>query len=101
MSVKHSGGSKLSTFKGNKTPSTSHTAGVCDYCHMTGHIKDKCFCLHGYPNWHRIFGKPKPKPRLNLSNAGTRPVTTAQVNTMTASGAAGAESFTWAMQATN
>lgn len=41
---------------------------VCDYCHMSGHTKDKCYCLHGYPSWHKLFGKPKPKPRLASSN---------------------------------
>lgn len=37
---------------------------VCDYCHMSGHLKDKCYCIHGYPSWHQLFGKPKPKPKL-------------------------------------
>ncbi|WOH03984.1 hypothetical protein DCAR_0623389 [Daucus carota subsp. sativus] len=41
---------------------------VCDFCHMPGHLKDKCYCIHGYPSWHRLFGKPKPKPK----NAGQR-----------------------------
>ncbi|KAL8144668.1 hypothetical protein AgCh_003023 [Apium graveolens] len=33
---------------------------------MTGHTKDICYCLHGYPTWHKLHGKPKPKPK-NLS----------------------------------
>ncbi|XP_074352914.1 uncharacterized protein LOC141692072 [Apium graveolens] len=37
---------------------------VCDYCHMTGHLRDKCYCIHGYPSWHKLFGKPKPKPKF-------------------------------------
>ncbi|XP_074347150.1 uncharacterized protein LOC141685979 [Apium graveolens] len=35
----------------------------CDFCQMTGHNRDKCFCIHGFPEWHRMYGKPKPKPR--------------------------------------
>lgn len=31
---------------------------------MTGHLKEKCYCIHGYPSWHKLFGKPKPKPKL-------------------------------------
>lgn len=38
---------------------------ICDFCHMTGHLKDKCYFIHGYPSWHKLFGKPKPKPRLS------------------------------------
>ena len=30
---------------------------------MPGHAKDQCFCLHGYPEWHKLYGKSKPKPR--------------------------------------
>lgn len=36
---------------------------ICDFCHMSGHLKEKCYCIHGYPSWHRFFGKPKPKPK--------------------------------------
>lgn len=32
---------------------------------MQGHSKEKCFCVVGYPSWHRLFGKPKPKPRFS------------------------------------
>ncbi|XP_074367025.1 uncharacterized protein LOC141707640 [Apium graveolens] len=42
---------------------TADTPVYCEYCHMTGHVKDKCFCLHGYPVWHKMHGKPKPKPK--------------------------------------
>lgn len=35
----------------------------CDFCQTTGHSREKCFCIHGYPEWHKMFGKPKPKPR--------------------------------------
>ncbi|XP_074377150.1 uncharacterized protein LOC141718671 [Apium graveolens] len=37
---------------------------ICEYCQMSGHLKDKCFCVVGYPSWHRLYGKPKPKPRF-------------------------------------
>lgn len=36
---------------------------------MTGHTKEKCYCIHGYPSWHKLFGKPKPKPRFASANA--------------------------------
>lgn len=49
---------------------SSDTSVFCDYCQNTGHAKEKCFCLHGYPDWHRLHGKPKPKPR-RFSNSGT------------------------------
>ncbi|XP_074363225.1 uncharacterized protein LOC141703653 [Apium graveolens] len=42
---------------------TADTPVYCEYCHITGHVKDKCFCLHGYPVWHKMHGKPKPKPK--------------------------------------
>lgn len=38
--------------------------GVCEYCHNLGHVQDKCFFLHGYPDWHCLYGKPKPKLRI-------------------------------------
>lgn len=49
----------------------------CEYCRMQGHSKDKCYCLHGYPTWHKLHGKPKPKPKHLTTN---NPVA-AQVNT--------------------
>lgn len=36
---------------------------VCDVFHLTGHTRDKCFRVHGYPSWHRLYGKPKPRPK--------------------------------------
>lgn len=38
---------------------------------MTSHSKDKCYCIHGFPSWHKLFGKSKPKPRHTLSNSGS------------------------------
>lgn len=37
---------------------------------MPGHLRDKCYCIHGFPAWHKMFGKPKPKPKL-LSPRGS------------------------------
>lgn len=34
---------------------------LCEFCQNTGHLKNKCFYLHGYPEWHKLYGKPKPK----------------------------------------
>lgn len=31
---------------------------LCDFCHMTGHAKDKCYCIHGFPSWHKLYGIP-------------------------------------------
>lgn len=45
---------------------------VCDFCQASGHTKDKCFCLHGYPEWHKLFGKPKPKPKSQSSRGYTQ-----------------------------
>lgn len=37
-----------------------------DYCSGSGHTRERCFCLHGIPPWHRLHGRPKPKPMNNL-----------------------------------
>lgn len=34
---------------------------------MTGHLRATCFRIHGYSQWHRLFGEPKPKPKLTYS----------------------------------
>lgn len=34
---------------------------------MPGHMKDRCYCIHGYPTWHKLFGKPKTKPKFLAS----------------------------------
>lgn len=34
---------------------------LCEYCHGDSHNKDKCFHIHGYPEWHKLYGtKPDP-----------------------------------------
>lgn len=38
---------------------------VCDYCNKSGHDREVCYALHGYPEWHKLYGQPKPKPRFN------------------------------------
>ncbi|KAL8149575.1 hypothetical protein AgCh_006541 [Apium graveolens] len=35
------------------------------------HVKDKCFALHGYPDWHRLYGHPKPKIIVNSNKQAT------------------------------
>lgn len=49
---------------------------VREVCHLTGDTKEKCYCIHGYPSWHKFFGKPIIKP--NFYNA--RVMKTAQVS---------------------
>lgn len=43
--------------------SAKNTSMICEFFHMSGHLKATCYCIHGYPSWHRLFGKPKPKPK--------------------------------------
>lgn len=55
---------KSKSGKGASRPSSENRMNLqCDYCNMSGHTRDKCFCLHGYPDWHKLYGQPKPKPR--------------------------------------
>lgn len=51
----------------------------CTYCHQEKHTRDKCFYLHGYPPWHRLYGQPKPKLK---TTSNSRP-TTAEVSVPT------------------
>lgn len=58
------------TNSGNKSKFVkkgSDSSTVCDHCKLTGHSKDKCFVLHGYPEWDLLHGQPKPKLRTNAS----------------------------------
>ncbi|XP_074376786.1 uncharacterized protein LOC141718302 [Apium graveolens] len=48
---------------GNKKAMTENSI-IYDFCQMSGHTRDKCFCVHGYPPWHRLHGKPKPRPKI-------------------------------------
>lgn len=36
---------------------------ISDHCKFTGHSRDKCFVLHSYSEWHKLYGQPKPKLR--------------------------------------
>lgn len=65
MTVKNYSGNK-SQVKSVTQKKTGDSSIICDFCHMTGHLRDKCYCIHGYPSWHKLFGKPKPKPRTNF-----------------------------------
>ena len=65
MNVKLNNNFKAKNNKKSPDPNIS-----CEYCHLPGHLKDKCFALHSYPEWHRLQGQPKPKPKnLRKPNA--------------------------------
>ncbi|KAL8113534.1 hypothetical protein AgCh_020747 [Apium graveolens] len=51
-----------------------------------GHTKDKCYCIHGFPPWHKLYGKPKPKPRFN-SGTMKPPLAAAQLGLHSANSA--------------
>ncbi|XP_074352122.1 uncharacterized protein LOC141691286 [Apium graveolens] len=48
------------------------------------HTKAKCYCIHGFPSWHKLYGKPKPKPRFNSATAKLSSATNV-INTNSAS----------------
>lgn len=73
---------KSGTFVLMKKNSSSDTNLVCDYCKNTGHSRDKCFCLHGYPEWHKLHEKLKPKPR-KLQSPNTKNAAAAHVSSST------------------
>lgn len=51
----------------------------CDHCHGDLHTKERCFYLHGYPNWHTDFGsKPDPAKMPKYKN---KPVIKSVANT--------------------
>lgn len=54
---------KFDGSKAVKRESIDKSTLYCNFCKNSGHTKDTCFCVHGFPSWHRLFGKPKPKPR--------------------------------------
>nr|XP_017216853.1 PREDICTED: uncharacterized protein LOC108194418 [Daucus carota subsp. sativus] len=67
--VKSGGPNPVFGSKPSPTPRKGpDTSLYCDYCHLTGHTREKCFCLVGYPAWHKFYGKPKPKPKTARSN---------------------------------
>ncbi|XP_074327563.1 uncharacterized protein LOC141665454 [Apium graveolens] len=64
----------LAKFKSSQTSTASKKSATdvtCDYCHTDGHVRDKWFCLHGYPDWHKFYGKPKPNPRKSFNSSST------------------------------
>lgn len=62
----------------NKRDDRKNNDVVYDYCKYTGHSKEKCFALHGYPEWHILYGQPKPKPKFNNNKKSA--VTSTQIN---------------------
>lgn len=79
MSVKHSFTFQktMKSLNRKSTPINADTTLTCNYCNQERHIRDKCFFLHGYPPWHRLYGQPKPK----LRNFTKPSVTASQVLT--------------------
>ncbi|KAL8108535.1 hypothetical protein AgCh_024845 [Apium graveolens] len=59
MAIKPQGSIKPQ-FKGSSRRTVDNNV-TCEFCHMPGHLKDKCYCIHGYPTWDKLFGKSKPK----------------------------------------
>ncbi|XP_074372026.1 uncharacterized protein LOC141712832 [Apium graveolens] len=59
-------------------------AEICDFCQMSGHSRDKCFCVHSYPPWHRLHGKPKPKPKHQVKASHAYNVNTTPSESVTA-----------------
>ena len=58
--VFHARGDTSSNFRTNYTPNRN-TVGTsklsnffCDYCKRTGHIKEKCYGLHGFPPYFKF-----------------------------------------------
>ncbi|XP_058010016.1 uncharacterized protein LOC131183313 [Hevea brasiliensis] len=39
---------------------------TCNYCNATGHTRDTCFRLHGYPDWWTDYKTKKGKERVNI-----------------------------------
>lgn len=69
-----SGSAGLKPTQGAKKSGVSgaNSSLYCDYCRLTGHTQDKCFCLQGYPTWHKLYGKLKLKPKyLSTSTANS------------------------------
>ncbi|XP_074336363.1 uncharacterized protein LOC141673513 [Apium graveolens] len=73
LAVKQNDAGRFSQFQSNSGNNSTRVSKlktnvdinvICEICSMTGHNKDKCFCGHGYPEWHRFNGKPKPKPKV-------------------------------------
>lgn len=72
MNVRFAGSKPRSSANPKKySTDNANSVLVCDFCQMSGHSKDKCFCIYGYPERHKLYGKPKPKPRLAAGSKKT------------------------------
>lgn len=70
MNVRFNSKIKLSNPTGNVSKRVPNDCNLlCEFCQNPGHLKDKCFYLHGYPEWHKLYGKPKPKLK-RVMNSG-------------------------------
>ncbi|XP_074368142.1 uncharacterized protein LOC141708419 [Apium graveolens] len=56
-----------SNFKPKTVKKPADSSLMCDYYNLTRHTRDKC-----YPDWNRLYGKPKPKP-INATNKRFQP----------------------------
>ncbi|XP_070013318.1 uncharacterized protein [Nicotiana sylvestris] len=43
----------------------------CDYCNYTGHIRETCYKIHGYPNDFKMRRKAKSFPQRPMVNTAT------------------------------
>lgn len=74
MNVKTAGFKNRAANQQTSKKSYSAESEVCEYCQNPGHSKDKCFFLHGYPEWHRLHGKPKPRLKQFGGNSTVKKV---------------------------
>lgn len=72
----HTGHHTSKAGRQNNAKKSTDTFVIYEFCRMSSHTKDKCFCVHGYPPWHRLHGKPKPKPKNQIRTAHAYNVST-------------------------
>ncbi|XP_058008156.1 uncharacterized protein LOC110669723 [Hevea brasiliensis] len=52
--------------KGGKQQYKKKEDRVCTYCKATGHVKETCFKLNGYPDWFSEYKQKKGKGKMNV-----------------------------------
>ncbi|KAG8643955.1 hypothetical protein MANES_11G086565v8 [Manihot esculenta] len=57
------------TFPESSDITTNKADRYCDFCQTSGHLKEKCFKLHGYPEWFSDFKKQKYGAKSNNTMA--------------------------------
>lgn len=53
---------------------------------MLSHTKKIWFCVFGYPFWHKLYGKPKPKPKFIANKSASASQVTVHVPDVDGSG---------------